>query len=166
MLAHPEVDVEALLDEARAKFALEAGSPHGMGHWLRVLRFGLVYARELGGDTAVVTVACVGHDACRISEDGGDVFHGHRAADWLAGFNGKLFSFDRQRMKLLREMVSQHNDGGYMPTDATASAFVSADRSDIDRDGVGLNVSSRYFAPDAWRVYVDKIMPMKARVAA
>ena len=134
MLHHPEVKVEALLDAARARFTLPPTSPHGAGHWMRVLKYGRVFAREL---------------------------HGHRAADWVAQHNGELFSFDRQRMRTLQEMMRQHNEGGYVPSDPTAAAFVSGDRSDIDREGVNLNVSSKYFTPEAWRVYVDRIMPLK-----
>jgi uncharacterized protein len=160
MLHHPEVKVEALLDAARARFNLPPSSPHGAGHWMRVLKYGRVFARELQADEALVIVAALSHDCCR-SDDGFDPLHGHRAADWVAQHNGKLFSFDRQRMKSLQEMLRQHNDGGYIPTDPTAAAFVSGDRSDIDRDGINLNVSSRFFTPSAWRVYVDKIMPLK-----
>ena len=165
MLHHPEVKVEALLDSARARFALPPSSPHGAGHWLRVLKYGRVFARELQADEALVIVAALSHDCCRQSDDSSDVFHGHRAADWVAQHNGELFSFDRQRMRTLQEMMRQHNDGGYIPTDATAAAFVSGDRSDIDREGVNLNVSSKYFTPEAWRVYVDRIMPLKRLTA-
>jgi uncharacterized protein len=160
MLHHPEVKVEALLDAARARFSLPPDSPHSTGHWLRVLKYGRVFARDLQGDEALVIVAALSHDCCR-SDDGFDPLHGHRAADWAAQHNGKLFAFDRQRMSTLRDMLRRHNDGGYVPTDPTAAAFTAADRADIDRDGVGLNVSSRFFTPKAWRVYVDKVMLLK-----
>ena len=59
MLHHPEVKVEALLDAARARFTLPPTSPHGAGHWMRVLKYGRVFARELQGDEALVVVAAI-----------------------------------------------------------------------------------------------------------
>jgi uncharacterized protein len=122
---------QALVD-AVARVSLCHRSPlHGLAHWRRVTRYGLVLAAETpGADREVVSLFGLFHDAMRAT-DGDDPEHGSRAAllaDALSGLAG-------ERLDLLLWACEQHA-AGETTDDPTVGCCWDADRLDLPRVGV------------------------------
>jgi uncharacterized protein len=137
----------ALLAELRRGFALDFMGIHGVRHWGRVRRNGLLLAAESGADTVVVELFAVFHDACRWS-DGHDPEHGHRGAELAAQLCGELFELDDRRLELLQTACRGHSDG-WTDGEPTVVTCWDADRLDLGR--VGITPDPRYLCTPAAR---------------
>lgn len=140
----PEDDVQKLIATTGAQRVAalrnmmdgrwKLGDLHGIHHWDRVLRNGLLLS-EPGTDTMVVAYFAYLHDACR-ENDGEDPDHGPRAAalidslkaDWL----GEL---SEGQILVLQKAVAGHT--ALLRTgDPTVDACFDADRLDLIRSGI------------------------------
>lgn len=65
----------------RQQFLLDWKGIHGVGHWSRVRRNGLIIANENGADTRVIEYFAFLHDSKR-RYDAHDAEHGRRAAEF------------------------------------------------------------------------------------
>ena len=81
-------DIAAVREFAKAGWTLD--DMHGMPHWLRVERNGMLLATG-GVDVTVVRLFAYLHDKCRQTNDR-DLCHGHRAAEMLPSLRGSLLS--------------------------------------------------------------------------
>lgn len=81
-------DIAAVREFAKAGWTLD--DMHGMPHWLRVERNGMLLATG-GVDATVVRLFAYLHDKCRQTNDR-DIYHGHRAAEMLPSLRGSLLA--------------------------------------------------------------------------
>ena len=117
-----------------AHFSLGERSLHGPNHWKNVEIYGLRLCGLNGADETIIRLFAVLHDAERQNE-GHDPQHGRRAADLARTLNGTSFRLDEQRMSLLIDALSYHNDG-LTSEDITIGTCWDADRMDLPRVGI------------------------------
>jgi uncharacterized protein len=114
---------------------------HGIDHWTRVERNGLWLASQLPGvDTVVVRLFAAIHD-CRREDDGGDRYHGPRAADYARALDLPLREGQLER---LLTAVSTHTFGPTDSEDLTVRVCHDADRLDLGR--VGTRPKARFLS--------------------
>ncbi|MDT8342708.1 MAG: hypothetical protein RQ751_14450, partial [Longimicrobiales bacterium] len=109
---------------------------HGVEHWVRVERNGLWLATRLGEegvagsvDTLVVRLFAALHD-CQRRDDGYDLEHGPRAADFIGGLRLPLAP---ERIECLVTAVRTHTAGPTESDDVTVQVCHDADRLDLGR---------------------------------
>ncbi len=107
------------------------GKLHGVSHWERVERNGLLLATP-ECDITVIRLFAYLHDSCR-ENDGHDVLHGPRAAEMMVGLRQTLLKdlTDHQFEPLqtaCRLHTTTHRTG-----DPTIDACFDADRLDLGR---------------------------------
>jgi len=73
------MDLTPLLSQIAVQYQLPPDGAHGLSHWGRVLENGLKLAEIEGGDTIVITLFAIFHDACRHNQSL-DPGHGNRGA--------------------------------------------------------------------------------------
>lgn len=111
------------------------GVIHGLSHWQRVERFGLMIADNNGADKKVISLFAYLHDARR-ENDLDDIDHGRRAADLLDELiDAGLVSLDNLQYKQLRIALACHNLDDAQSDDITIQTCWDADRLDYWRDG-------------------------------
>ena len=118
----------------RRGFILDVNGIHGVSHWARVHQNGLRLAGETGADTKILELFAYLHDAKR-RNDGWDLDHGRRAAEYVQSLQGSLVSLSDEQLELLVYACARHSDG---LTDAhvTVQACWDADRLDLGRIGI------------------------------
>lgn len=120
---------------------------HGVGHWRNVAQNGrMLAALTPGADAEVVEAFAALHDSQRNS-DGGDRYHGLRAAVFVASLhvNGKLGLTDEQALLLMRA-CRRHTASGPVKNPTLGCCF-DADRLDLGR--VGTRPRARYLSTAA-----------------
>jgi uncharacterized protein len=122
--------LQAILED----YILPIDGDHGVAHWARVLENGLRLAVETGANVEVVSLFAVLHDSRRIDE-GADLDHGHRAAEYAARLRGKAFELDDHEMKLLYRACDDHTHELTHP-DVTIQTCWDSDRLDLGRVGI------------------------------
>ena len=113
-------------------------SEHGIAHWARVWR----NARELcsaeGVDPLVPCLFSFLHDSCRY-EEGNDIEHGPRAAEFIAGlYEKRELDIKASDLVLLCKAVEFHSCG-YTDAEPIVQVCWDADRLDLGRVGVHPN---------------------------
>jgi uncharacterized protein len=129
------LDLRAMAEAAKAAFKLPTHSIHGPAHWLRVMRNGReIVARTPQADGFVVDLFALLHD-CQRRDDGADLGHGRRAADFVTalGRAGRLMLSQAQIVALVTA-CADHERGRTTP-DPTIGACWDADRLDLARLG-------------------------------
>lgn len=121
------------------------GRTHGVSHWDRVYENGQkLLTPEV--NPLVVGLFAYLHDSCR-EDDGSDVFHGQRAAEWIETLRDNyLKTLTDEEFLLLQEACRLHTvelKTGY----PTIDACFDADRLDLWRVGI---------APDPNRLATEK----------
>jgi uncharacterized protein len=144
-------DFEAVWERAEDVFALGAHSLHGPDHWRRVEAHGLEIAARSGADLTVVRLFAALHDSMRWTE-GGDLEHGHRAAELAAGLQGDVFQLDDKQLELLLEACRHHNLGR-VSSHPTIGCCWDADRLDLPR--VGIQPDPRFMSTAAGRSFAQ-----------
>jgi uncharacterized protein len=129
-----------LVAAVRARYCLDWHGIHGVAHWARVRRNGLIVAARTGADALVVELFAFVHDACRFN-DGHDPDHGRRAAEFALWLRGRCFEVSDVQFALLAYACERHSDG-LTEADVTVQACWDADRLDLGR--VGIRPAPRY----------------------
>ena len=121
------VDIEQIKQWAISRWTL--GKTHGLSHWERVERNGILLATP-ECDVTVIRLFAYLHDSCR-ENDGYDVEHGPRAAKMIEGLRKTLLKdLTDEQFKLLQEACRLHTS-----THHTGDPF-DADRLDLGRVGI------------------------------
>ena len=110
------------------------GALHGIRHWDRVYENG---QKLLTPDTNpfVIGLFAYLHDSCRI-DDGEDLYHGKRAADWIETLRGTyLKDVSNEEIELLQEACRLHTTE-LKTGNPTIDACFDSDRLDLWRVGV------------------------------
>lgn len=126
------------------QFKLDVMGPHGLPHWSRVLRNGLIIARtDDKVDVEVVTLFALLHDACRENEYE-DKAHGIRAAKFAKRLrlSTALAELTPSQFTTLSAAIADHPLGFVLLPKRddegahTIQACWDADRLDLGRIGV------------------------------
>ncbi len=123
--------------EAIKQFALkdwELGETHGLPHWQRVERNGIILATSEVNITVVRLFAYL-HDKCRI-DNGYDVEHGKRAAIMINGIRHTLLKeLTDKEFELLSKACELHTTT-LRTGNSTIDTCFDADRLDLERVGI------------------------------
>jgi len=125
------IDLLYFLRKIAPQYKLKPNGAHGLSHWARVLENGLRLAEIEGGDTTVISLFAIFHDACRHNQ-AWDPGHGERGAvlagTLLKGYPG----VSQEQLQLLQYACSTHTDG---ETEAGSTVQIcwDADRLDLLR---------------------------------
>ena len=124
--------IKEIRDFACSRWTL--GALHGVHHWDRVYRNGqLLMTPEV--NPLVVGLFAYLHDSCR-ENDGADMEHGPRAAEWLGTIrNTYLKEISDDEFFLLQEACRLHTTM-YRTGNPTIDACFDADRLDLWRVGI------------------------------
>jgi uncharacterized protein len=124
----------ALITTILSQYRLRLEGTHGVSHWARVLENGRRLAADTGADLEVVELFAIFHDACR-ENDGGDHWHGSRAAELAASLHGRAFSLPEDALQRLLEACDGHTNR-IKHTDVTIQTCWDSDRLDLLRVGI------------------------------
>lgn len=151
---------QALLDRVIDSIPARTHGIHGLPHWIRVERNGLLLAGAEGGDPEVVSLFALFHDSRRINDDA-DPDHGMRGARLAGILRGEgLFTITDEQFSLLAYACENHTDVTYC-VDPTVACCWDADRLDltridIDPDPDMLNTATaRRFAGELVQEWTD-----------
>ncbi len=106
---------------------------HGLTHWERVFRNGLMLARQSGADPRIIELFALLHD-CRRENDGHDPEHGKRAAIFAGRMRSGFNDLNDQDFRVLRRALAGHNLIR-LTEDITIATCWDADRLDLGRIG-------------------------------
>ena len=110
------------------------GALHGIRHWDRVYENG---QKLLTPDTNPLVIGLFAylHDSCRI-DDGEDLYHGKRAAEWIETLRGTyLKDVSNEEIELLQEACRLHTTE-LKTGNPTIDACFDSDRLDLWRVGI------------------------------
>ena len=144
-----------LLQAIRAQYRCDWWGYHGVRHWARVRAntrlFRLTDPVQVGRrsvtfysgprqdvDPVVCDLFAVFHDACRVNEHE-DPGHGARGAALAKQMHGRYFQLTDEQMDLLVYACTHHTDG-WREGPATAQACWDADRCDLPRVGIDIDL--------------------------
>ncbi len=129
----------------RSSISTSPGWAHGLCHWGRVLENGLKLAEIEYGDTIVITLFAIFHDACRHNQylDPG---HGDRSANLTEYLLGENPQVTDDQLVLLKTACSQHTDG---KTDGDLTLRICWDSDRLDLARVGILPDVRYLCTNA-----------------
>lgn len=140
----PAIQLPTLPSIAEVKeFALngwELGETHGLPHWQRVERNGIILSTENGAIRKDINIKVVRyfaylHDKCRLN-DWADMEHGVRSADMLPGIrNTTLKDFTDEEVVLLEKACRFHTTKQRTGI-PTVDVCFDADRLDLGRVGI------------------------------
>ena len=125
------------MEVIRGGFALKLDGIHGEAHWARVRENGLRLTEHTGADREIVELFAYLHDAKR-QNDGWDLDHGRRAAQFVKNLSGSLLDLSVERLELLVYACAHHSDG-LTQADITVQTCWDADRLDLGRIGIRPN---------------------------
>ena len=133
-------------------YELPVDGVHGPAHWARVSRVGLKLAKITpGADQEVVHMFALFHDSRRENENH-DPDHGLRGAELARSMKDThLLHLNDAQFELLRYACTNHTNGE-TTTDPTIGCCWDADRLDLDRVGVELEIDPDYLSTDEGRV--------------
>ncbi|MGB5442704.1 MAG: hypothetical protein WBN57_08770 [Gammaproteobacteria bacterium] len=126
--------INKLIPSLREQFRLDWRGIHGVSHWARVRRNGLLLAESTGASTAVVELFAFLHDSCR-RNDGHDPEHGARAAVFAKSLQGFVFTLSSRELAALVEACQGHTHGR-TSDNVTVQTCWDADRLDLGRVGI------------------------------
>jgi len=122
-------DINQIKQWAISRWTL--GELHGISHWERVERNGLLLATP-ECDVIVIRLFAYLHDSCR-ENDGYDEEHGPRAAKMIEGLRGNLLKdLSDEQFRLLQEACRLHTST-HRTGNPTIDACFDADRLDLGR---------------------------------
>tara|TARA_Y100000813_G_scaffold172507_1_gene136218 strand:+ start:196 stop:666 length:471 start_codon:yes stop_codon:yes gene_type:complete len=136
-------------------FLLGKLSTHGPCHWDRVLKNGLLIAKEDPNiDKLIIILFSYIHDSKRIDEYK-DAKHGERAAASIEELEKlKLINISNKQKEILHFAVKNHNLG-YISKNPTIGACWDADRLELNR--VGIFPSPEFFSTkDGLKILLER----------
>jgi uncharacterized protein len=136
------LDWQRIWEHVTHEFQCDRGSVHGLWHWRRVERNGLLLSTRSGAVEDVVRLFAVFHDSRR-EHDGWDNTHGARGAAYAAALRGALFDLSDSHFQLLHFACTWHTHG-QLSDDPTIATCWDADRLDLGR--VGTQPQARYMS--------------------
>ena len=104
---------------------------HGLTHWGRVYANGMKVAEQSGANVKVVELFAFFHDSQRWN-DGFDLGHGQRGAEYAATLRGEYFDVTDEEFELLYIACRDHTNG-CTEADVTIQTCWDADRLDLGR---------------------------------
>jgi uncharacterized protein len=120
-------DIEPIKQWAISRWTL--GALHGISHWERVERNGLLLATP-ECDVTVIRLFAYLHDSCR-EDDGYDEEHGPRAAKMIEGLRKTLLKdLSDEQFKMLQEACRLHTST-HRTGNPTIDACFDADRLNL-----------------------------------
>ena len=123
------VDINQVKQWAISRWTL--GELHGISHWERVERNGLLLATP-ECDVTVIRLFAYLHDSCR-EDDSYDEEHGPRAAKMIVGLRKTLLKdLSDQQFETLQKAIRLHTNT-LSTGNPTINACFDADRLDLDR---------------------------------
>lgn len=125
------INLRPLLRQIASQYRLDPRDAHGLNHWGRVLENGLRLAEIEGGDTAVIRLFAIFHDACRHNQSR-DPGHGDRGAALAEELLGDLSLVTLQQLDLLKYACKEHTNGT-TAGDITIQICWDSDRLDLAR---------------------------------
>ena len=126
------IDIEQVKRWAVRRWTL--GPLHGVAHWERVERNGLLLATP-ECDVTVIRLFAYLHDSCR-ENDGYDLEHGPRAALMMESLRDNLLKdLSDEQFSLLQQACRQHTSTR-STGNPTIDACFDADRLDLGRVGI------------------------------
>ncbi len=126
------IDIEQVKRWAVSRWTL--GPLHGVAHWERVERNGLLLATP-ECDVTVIRLFAYLHDSCR-ENDGYDLEHGPRAALMMENLRDNLLKdLSDEQFSLLQQACRQHTSTR-STSNPTIDACFDADRLDLGRVGI------------------------------
>lgn len=137
LLSHSEHDMAVrreLIAVVERGFALPLDGIHGQAHWRRVHGNGSRLAELNGADLDTVQLFAYLHDSRRV-DDGWDLDHGRRAADFVESLQGSLLDLPAESLERLAFACAFHSDG-LTEADITVQTCWDADRLDLGRIGI------------------------------
>lgn len=123
-----------LINRIKNEFVLDWNGIHGYSHWMRVRENGLVLAKKTKANIEIVELFAILHDSKR-NNDGADVEHGKRAADFIRSLKGNLIFLKKKDFELLLFACEKHSDG-LIKAPVTIQTCWDADRLDLGRVGI------------------------------
>lgn len=135
---------QELLKAVRCSFVLRLDGIHGEAHWKRVHENGLRLAERTGADTEIVALFAYLHDSKR-EDNGWDVEHGRRAAEFVHTLQGTLLSLPDEKLELLQYACAYHCDG-LTEAGVTVQTCWDADRLDLGR--IDIKPDPRYLCTE------------------
>jgi uncharacterized protein len=156
-------DIDQLWQTASTGWQTATSHIHGIAHWRRVERNGILLCTRTGADVAVVRLFALFHDSCRW-DDGHDAGHGARGAEYAASLRGTAFSLSDEQFTLLHEACTWHTRGTHH-ADPTIGTCWDADRLDLGRIGVIPNPEYMSTAFGKEIVAFGSIQPFLPKVA-
>jgi uncharacterized protein len=143
-------DRVGLIALIRAEFKLDWQGIHGANHWARVLHHGKNIGQLRKADLLVVELFGFLHDSCRLN-DGSDLAHGARAAEFANDIHGDYFDLQPLQRDYLCYAL-RHHSGGEVSTNVTIQTCWDADRLDLGR--VGIFPAPRFLSKQA-ALFID-----------
>ena len=128
------IDPKLFLPEIAEQYRLNPAHTHGLSHWARVLENGLKLAEKEDGDTTVISLFAIFHDACRHNQtlDHRHGVRGAKLAEKILAVN-PLVSSDQ--LHLLTEACRDHTKGKTQ-ANITVQICWDSDRLDLARVGI------------------------------
>jgi uncharacterized protein len=118
------------------QFSLGADSIHGLAHWRRVEKFGLMLAEKTGADKHVISLFAYLHDSKR-EDEFLDLGHGARASDFVLKLSeGGDINLSRKQLEQLSHACRHHSEPDSKSDDITVMTCWDADRLDLWRVGM------------------------------
>ena len=126
--------LDLLIVKIAEQYKLDPQGVHGLSHWARVLENGQRLAENEGGDTLVIQLFAIFHDACRLNQTL-DPGHGARGAALAEDLLGNLTLVTKEQLDLLTMACIEHTDGK-TTADLTIQICWDSDRLDLARAGI------------------------------
>jgi uncharacterized protein len=135
------------IDLIRAHYQLKWEGLHGFAHWQRVRENGLKLASLNGANPNIIEYFAFTHDSRR-QNDGFDLEHGPRAAQFIRDVLAPLIRLDENDLELLIQACAGHTKS-QVHDDLTVMTCWDADRLDLYR--IGIRPNPQYLCTEAAR---------------
>ena len=139
------IDLHPLLAQIASQYLLDPNGAHGLSHWARVLENGLRLAEIEGGDTTVISLFAIFHDACRRNQSL-DPGHGTRGAELAGKLLQDYPGVSTSQTQLLQNACRKHTDG---KTRAELTIQICWDSDRLDLARVNIMPARRYLCTTA-----------------
>ncbi len=124
----------ALVAKILESYTLPTFGTHGIRHWARVYENGMRLGKENEANLTVVGLFAVFHDSRRENE-GVDLGHGKRAAEFMRTLWGSWFEISDDEFALLYTACAHHTDEQTHKNISVQTCY-DADRLDLARAGI------------------------------